>query len=217
MNEEIINELLLQLEQSLRNIESARQQVENTVNAYEALNGDVRHYTEELSFIVQNTRTMISQLEEIKEKFLGNISVTIIERINSGVSEIKTDTDALSTQIGLLRELIESKSRTISDDIKNRSDSIDSALGTIQHTINSIASKTDKTIAKLDEIKATLNTLVSNEDKHFKEIEKKLDAQEEFIYRELAIIRKQNIILFAINAILLLAILGFVLHISGIL
>ena len=83
MNEQVIKELLEQLKQNLKKIESAREQVEKTVNAYEALKKDVRHYTEELSFIVQNTRTMISQLEEIKEKFLGNISITIIEEIKT--------------------------------------------------------------------------------------------------------------------------------------
>ena len=65
MNEQIIKELLEQLQQNLKKIESAREQVEKTVNAYEALKKDVKHYTEELSFIVQNTRTMISQLEDI--------------------------------------------------------------------------------------------------------------------------------------------------------
>ena len=209
MDENIINELLLQLEQSLRNIESAHQQVENTVNAYESLNEDVRHYTEELSFIVQNTRTMISQLEEIKEKFLGNISITIIEEIKVAVGKITEQTNGLSSQISSVYDLVDSKSQTIISNINSRSDSIDSVLGTIQNTINTLSDKTDRIIAKID-------TLTSNEDKHFKEIEKKFDAQEEFIYRELSIIRKRNIILFAINAILLLAILGFVLHMVGI-
>ena len=88
MDEQVINELLEQLRQNLKKIESAREQVEKTVEAYAELKEDVRHYAEELSFIVQNTRTMISQLAEIKEKFLGNISVTIIEEIKSAVRVI---------------------------------------------------------------------------------------------------------------------------------
>ena len=208
MNEQVIKELLEQLKQNLKKIESAREQVEKTVNAYEALKKDVRHYTEELSFIVQNTRTMISQLEEIKEKFLGNISITIIEEIKTAVRLITERTNALSSQISSVFDLVDSKSQIIINNINGRSDSIDSTLGNIQNTINSISNKTDAVITKLD-------TLISNEDKHFKEIEKKFDAQEEYIYRELSIVRKQNIILFAINAILLLAILGFVLHLVG--
>lgn len=209
MNEQVIKELLEQLKQNLKKIESAREQVETTVNAYEALDKDVKHYTEELSFIVQNTRTMISQLEEIKEKFLGNISDTIIEEIKVAVRKITEQTNALSSQISSVYDLVDSKSQTIISNINSRSDSIDSALGTIQNTINSLSGKIDRVIVKLD-------TLTSNGDKYFKEIEKKFDVQEEFIYRELSIVRKQNIILFAINAILLLVILGFILHLVGI-
>lgn len=209
MNEQVIKELLEQLKQNLKKIESAREQVETTVNAYEALDKDVKHYTEELSFIVQNTRTMISQLEEIKEKFLGNISDTIIEEIKVAVRKITEQSNALSSQISSVYDLVDSKSQTIISNINSRSDSIDSALGTIQNTINSLSGKIDRVIVKLD-------TLTSNGDKYFKEIEKKFDVQEEFIYRELSIVRKQNIILFAINAILLLVILGFILHLVGI-
>lgn len=208
MNEQVIKELLEQLKQNLKKIESAREQVEKTVNAYEALNKDVKHYTEELNFIVQNTRTMISQLEEVKEKFLGNISGTIIEEIKAAIKIITEQTNALSSQISSVYDLVDSKSQTIIRDINSRADSIDTALGTILNTINSISGKTDRIIAKLD-------VLTSNEDKHFKAIEKKFDAQEEFIYRELSIVRKQNVILFSINALLLLIILGFVLHLVG--
>lgn len=209
MNEQVIKELLEQLQQNLKKIETAREQVEKTVNAYEVLKEEVKHYTEELSFIVQNTRTMISQLEEIKEKFLGNISVTIIEEIKAAVRIITEQTNAISLQISSVYDLVESRTQAINNHINNRSDSIESVLGTIQNTINSLSDKTDRVIAKLD-------TLTSNEDKHFVEIEKKLDAQEKFICRELSIVRKQNIILFAINVILLTVILGFVLHLVGI-
>lgn len=209
MNEQVIKELLEQLKQNLKKMESAREQVEKTVNAYEVLKEDVRHYTEELSFIVQNTRTMVSQLEEIKEKFLGNISVTIIEEIKAAVREITEQTKALSSQISSVYDLVDSKSQIIIGNIDRRSDSIDTALGTIQNAINSLSGETDRVIEKL-------NTLSSNEDNHFKAIEKKLDSQKDFIYRELAVVRKQNIILFAINTILLLVILGFILHLVGI-
>ena len=216
MNEQVINELLQQLKQNLKNIESAREQVEKTVNAYEALKGDVRHYTEELSFIVQNTRTMISQLEEIKEKFLGNISVTIIEEIKAAVRKITEQTNALSSQISSVYDLVDSKAQTIISDINGRADSIDLALGAIQNTINTLSGKTDRIIARLDAIKTSLEALASNVDNHYKKIERRFEKQEEFILSEMAVVRKQNVILFAVNALLSLIILGFVLYISGI-
>lgn len=210
MNEQVIKELLEQLKQNLKKIESAREQVEKTVNAYEVLKEDIRHYTEELSFIVQNTRTMISQLEEIKEKFLGNISVSIIEEIKAAVRIITEQTKSLSSQISSVYDLVDSKSQTIISNINDRSDTIDSDLRSIQNTINSLSGIIDSVIAKLD-------TLILNEDKHFKVIEKKLNVQEDFINREFSIVRKQIIVLFSINAFLLLVILGFILHMSGIL
>lgn len=209
MNEQVIKELLEQLKQNLKKMESAREQVEKTVNAYEALKEDVRHYTEELSFIVQNTRTMISQLEEIKEKFLGNISVTIIEEIKAAVREITEQTKTLSSQISSVYDLVDSKSQTIISIINSRSDSIDSTLETIKNSINFIFGKTDIVITKLD-------TLTSNENNHFKEIEKKLDAQKESICRELSALRKQITLLFTFDAVLLLILLGFVLHLAGV-
>lgn len=215
MNEQVIRELLEQLKQNLKKIETAREQVEKTVNAYEVLKKDVRHYTEELNFIVQNTRTMISQLEEIKEIFLGNISANIIKEIEIGVNKITQETESLSSQVTSIDKLINTNSQTIIDDIKKRSDSIDLSLGTIQNSINSLSSKTDRANSELGEIKVALNTLTSNEDQHFKVIEKNFDAQEKFIYRELSSVRKQNIVLFSINAILQLVILGGVLHLAG--
>ena len=209
MNEQVIKELLEQLKQNLKKIESAREQVEKTVNAYEILKKDVKHYTEELSFIVQNTKTMISQLEEIKEKFLGNISVTIIEEIKAAVREITVQTKALSSQISSVYDLVDSISQTIIGNINRRSDSIDSVLRSTQNSINSLSNKTDSVIAKLD-------TLISNEDKHFKEIWKKIDAQKESIYKELSALRKQIILLFTFDAVLLLILLGFVLHLAGV-
>ena len=209
MNEQVIKELLEQLKQNLKKIESAREQVEKTVNAYEILKKDVKHYTEELSFIVQNTKTMISQLEEIKEKFLGNISVTIIEEIKAAVREITVQTKALSSQISSVYDLVDSISQTIIGNINRRSDSIDSVLRSTQNSINSLSNKTDSVIAKLD-------TLISNEDKHFKEIWKKTDAQKESIYKELSALRKQIILLFTFDAVLLLILLGFVLHLAGV-
>lgn len=202
MNEQVIKELLEQLQQNLKKIETAREQVEKTVKAYEALKEDVKHYTEELSFIVQNTRTMISQLEEIKEKFLGNISVTIIEEIKAAVRIITEQTNALSSQVSSVYDLVDSRSQAINSNINNRSDAIDTVLGGIT--------------AELNVIKNSLDTITSNEDRHFKELSNKFDIQEKHINKELSIVRRQNIILFAINTILLLIIIGFVLHLVGI-
>ena len=151
MNEQVIKELLEQLKQNLKKVESAREQVEKTVRAYEALAEDVRHYTEELSFIVQNTRIMISQLEEIKEKFLDNISVRIIEVIQKAVNEICT--------------VIDSKSHNILDVINKRADSLDSAITLLQNHANEIKEQVNLAITKLDAITNILQALDDREKK----------------------------------------------------
>lgn len=113
MDEKLINELIEQLEQNLKNVESARQQVEKTVGAYDVLKTEVNKYTIELSFITQNVRTMISQLEEMKERFLGNISTKIVDEINLAVTTITTAIDGISSQITSLYDLTDTKAKQI--------------------------------------------------------------------------------------------------------
>ncbi len=62
MDERVVNELINQLTENLEKVESVRQQVENTVKADDVLKTEVSRYTNELGFITQNVRTMISQL-----------------------------------------------------------------------------------------------------------------------------------------------------------
>ena len=205
MNEQVIKELLEQLKQNLKKIESAHEQVEKTVNAYEVLKEDVRHYTEELSFIVQNTRTMISQLEDIKEKFLGNISVTIIEEIKAAIRIITEQTNALASQISSVYDLVDSKSQTILSNINKRSDSIDSALGNIQNTISTLSGQ----------VLNTLHSLRESEQSHFKVIVNQLEAQEKRLNTEFDVVRKQNMIFFSVIIFLLVVITGLLLFRGG--
>lgn len=209
MDEQVINELLEQLRQNLKKIESAREQVEKTVEAYAELKEDVRHYAEELSFIVQNTRTMISQLAEIKEKFLGNISVTIIEEIKSAVRVITEQINALSAQITSVYDMVEAKSQTILSTINNRSNSIDSTLKSIHHNINNLYVEVVSISNHLGQILTSLNDLKDSEKIHFDSIIKRLEDQEAHINIEFEALRKQNMIL-SFVIIVLLIIIGII-------
>lgn len=209
MDEQVINELLEQLRQNLKKIESAREQVEKTVEAYAELKEDVRHYAEELSFIAQNTRTMISQLAEIKEKFLGNISVTIIEEIKSAVRVITEQINALSAQITSVYDMVEAKSQTILSTINNRSNSIDSTLKSIHHNINNLYVEVVSISNHLGQILTSLNGLKDSEKIHFDSIIKRLEDQEAHINIEFEALRKQNMIL-SFVIIVLLIIIGII-------
>lgn len=209
MDERIINELIKQLTENLEKVESARQQVGKTVQAYDVLKTEVSKYTTELSFITQNVRTMISQLTEIKEKFLGNISVTIIEEIKSAVRVITEQINALSTQITSIHDMVEAKSQTILSTINNRSNSIDSTLKSIHHNINNLYVEVVSISNHLGQVLTSLNDLKDSEKIHFDSIIKRLEDQDDHISIEFEALRKQNMI-FSFVIIVLLIIIGII-------
>ncbi len=59
MIDEKINKTLSELETNLRNIESARKQVENTVNSYEGLAAETANYVKSLSDIRDSVNALI--------------------------------------------------------------------------------------------------------------------------------------------------------------
>ena len=117
MNEQIINELLEQLKSNLKNVESARQQVEETVGAYNAFEGQIDGFVRELGFITQNTRTIISQLEEVKKNFLSNVSTNLEKQINQGFSTVNSKTDAAKSEMLQLSNEIKSDINTSKTDL----------------------------------------------------------------------------------------------------
>ena len=60
MIDEKINKTLSELEANLRNVESARKQVESTVNSYEGLKDATANYVKNLSKIENNLNVLIS-------------------------------------------------------------------------------------------------------------------------------------------------------------
>lgn len=206
MNEQVINELLEQLRQNLKKIESAREQVEKTINAYETLKEDVRHYTEELSFIVQNTRIMISQLEEMKERFLGNISTKIVDEIHLAVTTITTGIDGISSQISFLSDFTNTKSEQINDNVNRRADIVDSTLNTIRTELSAIDIKVASCSNQLGQLSTLVNSVKSDEKAHYESIIKQMEEQENRLNTEFDVVRKQNKI-FSITIIVLLAII----------
>ena len=208
MDEKIINELIEQLTRNLENVESAREQVENTVQAYATFKGDVSKYTSELNFIAQNVRTMISQLEEIKEKFLGKFSIRIVDEISSAVTAITKAIDEVVSQITSLQNLTESKAEQINKNVKQRMDFIDTTLSSIRTEISSMDSKIVDIKTKLDQLSSTLQAIKAEESKHYNAIIKQLEEQENRLNTEFDVVRKQNVIFSVINIVLLCIILG---------
>ena len=136
MKEEVINELLEQLKNNLKNVESAQQQVENTVKSYNALEGEVAKFVTELSFITQNTRTIIQQLEEVKRNFLANVSSELFNKISQGVTDISNVVNTSSTENKQLTnsakssivKAVQETGNSVKSDIINSIDSIKNVL-----------------------------------------------------------------------------------------
>ena len=68
MIEEKINKTLSELEANLRNVESARKQVESTVNSYEGIKAVTANYVKNLSSIENNLHALITAIGADYEK-----------------------------------------------------------------------------------------------------------------------------------------------------
>lgn len=150
MNEQLINELLEQLKSNLENVESAKQQVEETVGAYNALEGQIDGFVRELGFITQNTRTVINQLEEVKKNFLSNVSINLENKIAQGVHAINSNTDTAKKEVLQHSNEIKSDINTGKTDISTKitaeSTTLSNKIETIKNTIISDILNTKNTI-----------------------------------------------------------------------
>jgi len=214
MDERVINELIKQLTENLERVESTREQVENTVQAYDALKTDVSKYTTELSFITQNVRTMISQLEEMKEKFLGNISSNIVKEIKGGVTSLTNKTDGVAEKIAFLDELVRNKSKDINDNIKNRFDTTDTSLFNIRALLNDVDAKVESCSKQITQTANSVQSLADRENKHFDTLKQLFEEQEKRFDMEFDVVRKQNKIYFFVIIVLLIAI-GCLIYFNG--
>lgn len=213
MDENLINELIEQLEQNLKNVESARKQVEKTVQGYESLKEEVSKYTTDLSFIAQNARTMISQLEEIKEKFLGNISVKIVEEIKAAVRTISSEIDGVTSQTSALHDLADTGFKQVKSNLKQRTDFIDSTLSATRTEIKTVDGKVTSCSDQLGLLSSSLQQLKDNENNHYCALVKRLEEQEASINNKIVTIAKQNKLFSFITILLLLVILGLITYI----
>ncbi|MBQ8058986.1 MAG: hypothetical protein IJ199_04115 [Prevotella sp.] len=208
MDERVINELIKQLTENLEKVESARQQVEKTVGAYDILKTEVSKYTTELGFITQNVRTMISQLEEMKERFLGNISTKIVDEIHHAVANITTTIDDVSSKISSLHNFVETKAEQIDATLNKRVDSVDSTLSNMQTKISAIDVMVASCSNQLGQLVTFVNSFKSEEKIHYENIIKKIEDQEKRLDVELDVVKKQNKMFSVAIIVLLVIIIG---------
>lgn len=204
MDERVLNELIKQLTENLEKVESARQQVEDTIQAYDVLKTEVSKYTTELGFITQNVRTMIAQLEEMKERFLSNISTVIVDEIHNAVTTITTSIEGVLLKISSL----ETKVEQVKSALTTRADSIDTTLGTIRTELGAIDVKVASCSNQLGQLATLINSFKTDEKAHFDNLVNQLEEQENWLNAEFDVVRKHNKIYSIIIIVLLVIIIG---------
>lgn len=101
MIDEKINKTLSELEANFRNIESARKQVENTINSYDGLKTEMANYAKNLSAIKDNLKLLISAVGEDYEnntksfrrdcKAITDSCNSLISKIDNSIEETKSE------------------------------------------------------------------------------------------------------------------------------
>jgi len=109
MIDEKINNSLRELEQGLKSIESARKQVEKTVNSYDGLNSTTAEYVSKLGTITTKIQELVDTIgkdyfqnvkvfEKDREKVI-NASTAATEKLSNATKEFKDSLVEIQTKL----------------------------------------------------------------------------------------------------------------------
>lgn len=102
MIDQRINDSLKELEQGLKNIDSARKQVERTVNSFDGLNGSTSEYVSKLGTLTSKVKGLISAIEtdyNQKTAAFEKDRKSIIESANSATQKLADATEAFANSL----------------------------------------------------------------------------------------------------------------------
>lgn len=105
MIDQRINDSLKELEQGLKNIDSARKQVEKTVNSFDGLNGSTSEYVSHLGTLTSKVKGLIAAIETDYDKKTAAFEKdrkSIIESANFATQKLA---DATETFANLLNKI----------------------------------------------------------------------------------------------------------------
>ena len=109
MIDEKINNSLRELEQGLKDLESARKQVEKTVNSYDGLNATTADYVSKLGTITTRIQELVDAIgkdysqkvkafEEDREKVI-NASAAATEKLSNATEDFKNSLDEIRSKL----------------------------------------------------------------------------------------------------------------------
>ena len=96
MIDEKINNSLRELEQGLKNVESARKQVEKTVNSYDGLNKTTAEYVSQLGVITTKVKELVDSIGkdyDQKVKVFEKDRDTVIKASNAATEKLSNATE----------------------------------------------------------------------------------------------------------------------------
>ena len=102
MIDQKINNSLKELEQSLKNIDSARKQVEKTVNSYNGLNNTTSEYVTTLSTLTTNVQNLIKSVEKDYNQKVSAFEQdrkTIIDSANAASLKLSEASDGFKASL----------------------------------------------------------------------------------------------------------------------
>lgn len=102
MIDQRINDSLKELEQGLKNIDSARKQVEKTVNSFDGLNGSTSEYVSQLGTLTSKVKGLIAAIEtdyNQKTAAFEKDRKSIIESANSASQKLADATETFANSL----------------------------------------------------------------------------------------------------------------------
>ena len=102
MIDQRINDSLKELEQGLKNIDSARKQVEKTVNSFDGLNGSISEYVSQLGDLTSKVKGLIAAIEidyNQKTTSFEKDRKSIIASANSASQKLADATEAFANSL----------------------------------------------------------------------------------------------------------------------
>ena len=149
------NELLqslAKLETSLNDVESAKKQVQQTVDAYSALQKQIAEYTNSLDSIKSGVQGIISDLNARKAS-LGDEARSITASLESKCNQLL---ETLTSKLATANELFSKEGKAISDSFKKNTDE---ELTKLQQNVQELKECTTSLESLNESIKETLSQI----------------------------------------------------------
>ena len=165
MDSQEILKSLSNLEKTLQGIESARQQVERTVNAYEGAKAQLSTLTQDFTSIYQELNNVLTAIQNSKNLVSGEVS----DKADEVFKELQTRASSLEQVTKTIKDDFVSSCNATSDSFsKSIAKSEKDLLDMMTANINNVRQQTTKEIEKVSGIVTAFNTAVSELQENYK-------------------------------------------------